>query len=145
MASSETWYVTWKDESNSTAARNSAQIWGIPAGGQPPPQLSGYFEAGPFPTQADAKAYENAIGTGSILPTPGTPIVGDIQNPISSWESALESIGSVISRLTSANLWERIGEVALGLILIAAGVSHMTHAVPLATKVAKAAGATALA
>jgi len=52
-------------------------------------------------------------------------------------ESALTAVPDFLSRLTSANLWERVGEVIIGLILIAVGVAHITHAVPIATKIAK--------
>lgn len=41
-----------------------------------------------------------------------------------------------LSNLASANLWLRIGEVVLGIVLIAVGTAELTHAVPIATKIA---------
>jgi hypothetical protein len=52
---------------------------------------------------------------------------------------------SGIASFFQANIWIRVGEVVLGLILIAIGVAQLTHAVPAATKVAKKVGAVALA
>jgi hypothetical protein len=129
------YWVTWKDESNTTDARNTANIWGPQASA--PPQLSGFFRSGPFATKADAEAYKAAIGTGSIKPPPGTPLLGGqkIPNPL----TGLAAIGDFFQRLTQADVWERVGEVVLGLILICAGVAKLTHAVPIATKIAKTA------
>lgn len=45
-------------------------------------------------------------------------------------------LGSIFSVLQSGALWVRVGEVALGLILLAIGVAKLTNAVPIATKVA---------
>lgn len=42
-----------------------------------------------------------------------------------------------IGALFQAHIWIRVGEVALGLILIAVGVAKLTNAVPIATKIAK--------
>jgi len=114
------YWVTWKDESDSKAARASALIWGLPDG-QSPPQLSGHFEAGPFDTRAEAVRYESAIGTGAILPPPGTPIVGNIHLP----SNPLAAVGDFFSKLGQGETWVRIAEgVAGGLILIVA-VSHL--------------------
>lgn len=41
-----------------------------------------------------------------------------------------------LAALFNAHIWIRVGEVALGLILIAVGVAKLTNAVPLATKIA---------
>jgi hypothetical protein len=48
----------------------------------------------------------------------------------------LQQVGAFFSRLTEANTWERLGEVVLGVILIAVGIAHMTRAVPAATAIA---------
>lgn len=50
--------------------------------------------------------------------------------------SALVAVSDFLGRLTQAKTWERVGEVLLGLLLIAVGVAHMTKVVPLATAVA---------
>lgn len=52
--------------------------------------------------------------------------------------SGLAAIGDFFSRLSQANTWLRIGEGLLGIILIAVGLAKMTHAVPAATKIARA-------
>jgi hypothetical protein len=64
---------------------------------------------------------------------------GFLSNPL----DYLKDIGGFFDDLTSGNLWLRIGEVVLGLILIAVGVARLTHAIPAATQVAKTVGATA--
>lgn len=58
------------------------------------------------------------IQTASILP---------------SWADGLASL---LGDLTSKALWIRVAEGLLGLLLIAVGVAHMTHAVPIATAIA---------
>ena len=40
--------------------------------------------------------------------------------------------------LSQPNLWIRVGEILLGLVLVAVGVAKITHAVPIATKIAGA-------
>ena len=72
-----------------------------------------------FPTQADAKAYADALhGLGKTV------------------TGAVTSTTDFLSRLTDPNTWIRIAEVVLGLVLIAVGVAKLTNAVPIATKVA---------
>lgn len=51
--------------------------------------------------------------------------------------TALTSLNP-LAGLFQPNLWLRVGEVMLGLILIAIGVAQLTHAVPIATKIAGA-------
>ena len=57
--------------------------------------------------------------------------------------TALSSLNP-LAGLFQANIWIRVAEVALGLILISIGVAHLTKAVPIATKIAKTAGAAAV-
>jgi hypothetical protein len=64
---------------------------------------------------------------------------GYLSNPL----DYLKSVAGFFEDLASGNLWLRIGEVVLGLILIAVGVAELTHAVPIATQVARTVGATA--
>jgi hypothetical protein len=86
-----------------------------------------------FSTQADAKAFAAGNTASKVKAGAGAA------------ESAASAVPDFLSRLTSANLWMRIGEAALGIILIAIGLARITHAVPPATTIAKAAGAAALA
>jgi hypothetical protein len=51
----------------------------------------------------------------------------------------------VLSGLFQANIWLRVGEVVLGLVLIAVGIARLTTSVPAATKIAKSVGTVALA
>lgn len=57
----------------------------------------------------------------------------------------LTQIGTFFGDLAEGSTWIRVGEVLLGLVLIAIGVARLTHAVPPATTIARAAGAVALA
>ena len=59
--------------------------------------------------------------------------------------SGLAAIGDFFSRLTQANTWIRAAEVILGVVLLGIGIARITDAVPAATKIAKTAGAVALA
>jgi hypothetical protein len=121
--------------------------------------------SGPWGSEAAAKkGAEQTLGTQSLTGWRGTAAVlgaavtgagnsilggGITPGAISAGESAgqstftgLAAVGDFFQRLTQASTWERVGEVVLGLLLIAVGVAHMTHAVPIATKLA---GAVALA
>jgi hypothetical protein len=60
---------------------------------------------------------------------------------VPSWAAGLTGL---LANLTSANLWIRVGEIAVGLILLAVGLARLTDAVPVATQIAKTAGAAAV-
>lgn len=100
---------------------------------------------GPFETQADAQA---DAGKG---PVPGRGKKTNVQASggadvkFPNITFGLRDIGKFFSELGQANTWIRAGEVVLGLILIAVGVARITHAVPVATKIAKAVGTKGLA
>lgn len=47
-------------------------------------------------------------------------------------------IGSFFSALAQGSTWIRVAEGLLGIILIAVGLARLTHAVPIATKIAGA-------
>jgi len=113
MASGQYW-VTWQDTSNDLLARSSALIWGPQD--QAPPQLSGHFLAGPFNTKAEAVAYKNTIGTQDL----------HLPNPL----HGLEAVGDFFNRLSQGQTWVRVGEVALGGILVYAGIRALTHGSP---------------
>lgn len=72
-------------------------------------------------------------------------VAGSIKAGLSGPLSGLAAIGDFFARLTQASTWIRVGEVVLGLILIAVGVARITHAIPAATRIAKGVGAVALA
>lgn len=129
MAADQYW-VTWKDVSNSTAARDSAVIWG--PNPSAPPQLSGYFQAGPFATRADAETYEKAIGTGSITPPAGTPLLGGQKIP-----NPLTSVTQFLGELTSRGLWVRIMKVLIGGVMIIVGLAQLTGAGKIASNLPK--------
>jgi hypothetical protein len=121
----------------------NAQWWVINAisrpGGTRGPQLTHYVVvqaatrpvnavAGPFPTQAAAQAWQTSANSAGN--SPGSAI-GAATNDL---------LGGV-----NIGAWLlRIGEILLGLVLIAVGVAHMTRAVPIATRIAETAGAGAL-
>lgn len=78
-------------------------------------------------------AQQIAQGTGAGLDKTGQALQG-----------GLAGIGDFFARLTEASTWIRVGEVVLGLILIAVGLARITKAVPVATKIAKTVGAVAV-
>jgi hypothetical protein len=89
---------------------------------------------GPFSTKAEAekaaKGYSGIINKGGVGSGGGTSSLGQIAN--------------FFSQLGQANTWIRVGEVVLGLILIAVGLAKITHAVPVATEIAKTASKAAI-
>lgn len=90
--------------------------------------------AGPFPSMAAAVAWQTGANTAGN--SPGSA-AGGVATAIGS-ATGLSGITGFLSQLGSANLWIRVGEVAIGLILIAIGVAQLTHVVPIATKIAGA-------
>jgi hypothetical protein len=50
--------------------------------------------------------------------------------------TGLNAIGNFFNKAGQSQLWIRVVEVGLGLLLIAVGVAKLTHAVPIATKIA---------
>jgi hypothetical protein len=93
-----------------------------------------------YSTQAQAVAAAKANG----WPAPTSSFGGGLGNAVGGGveqlgAKAASQLGStVLGPLFQANIWERAGEVLLGLVLIAIGVARLTHAVPIATKVAGA-------
>ena len=68
---------------------------------------------------------------GGVVTDPTTKTI----HPVLQWT---ESLVNFFGALLDPNTWLRIGEVALGLILIAVGTAKLTNAFPSATKIAKA-------
>lgn len=67
----------------------------------------------------------------------GTSVQGAVTGLDNFYNSSLfGGLTSLVSNLENANLWLRIGEGLLGVILIAVGVARMTNAVGAATKIA---------
>jgi|SRR5271166_2693411 len=95
--------------------------------------------SGPYATRAEANAAANTQKLKAIS-APSLPSLPSLPNPL----AGLSSIGDFFGRLTQASTWVRVGEVILGLVLIAIGIARMTHAVPIATKIATKAGAAAV-
>ena len=63
---------------------------------------------------------------------PGGSIGGNIGKAVGG------AVGNaVLSPLFQGNIWIRVAEVVLGLVLVAVGLAKMTNAVPVATKIAK--------
>jgi len=92
-------------------------------GARPPNEV-----AGPFTTRAAAQAWQTSASSagnspGSAIGAAANDLLGGI------------NVGSWLLR---------IGEVLLGLVLLAIGVARVTRAVPVATRIAKTAGAGAL-
>lgn len=65
---------------------------------------------------------------------PGKQIVQDVTAPL----SGLKAIGDFFSRLTQANTWIRVGEVLLGVILLAVGMARITGAQNIVSSTVKA-------
>lgn len=90
----------------------------------------------------------SALGStvGAAADTAGL-VVGDAGTGIAnasfipSWSTGLTQL---LSALTSGALWIRVAEGVLGVVLIAIGLAKITRAVPVATKIAKTAGAVAV-
>lgn len=87
---------------------------------------------GPYKTRADAdKALSGLQNPKKIFNDLGIP-------------TGLAAIGNFFNKLGQAHTWIRVGEVLLGLILIAVGVAKITNAVPIATDIAKTAAKVAV-
>ena len=95
-----------------------------------------YSEQGYLTWYSSDAAAKNAIASEESPYQSGEP-----QNAI----PGLAQIGDFFGSLTQGSTWVRVGQVVLGVILIAVGVARITHAVPAATRIAKTAGAVSLA
>lgn len=77
---------------------------------------------------------------GSALGPAATRIGNLPEGTLAATAAGLNVTYDVLKPLFQANIWIRVGEVALGIILIAVGVARLTNAIPVATKIAKTAG-----
>jgi hypothetical protein len=87
---------------------------------------------------AAATGTATATGEAATGAAAGANQVAKALNPITSWAAGIEAIGAFFEKLGSPALWIRVAEVAVGVILLAAGIAKMTNAIPVATKIAKA-------
>ncbi|GAA0286827.1 hypothetical protein GCM10009527_097920 [Actinomadura nitritigenes] len=77
---------------------------------------------------------------------PAASRVGNLpEGTLAATAAGLNVTYDVLKPLFQANIWIRVGEVALGIILIAVGLARITNAIPIATKIAKTAGMVAAA
>lgn len=99
---------------------------------------TGYQRAGPFTSQADAEAYlkVGAQNTGTQIPgvdiTPGGGLA--VSNPVA-------GVSAFLAKLGQASLWLRVGEVALGIVLVAVGLAKLIPGFTPAQMIAKRVGA----
>src|SRR5271170_2027071 len=96
---------------------------------------------GPFATEAEA---QTAQAPKQQSPNPVNDAVNAVENSTGGPLAGLQQIGTFFGSLGEANTWVRVGQVVLGLILVAVWVARITHAVPIATQVAKVAGAASI-
>lgn len=133
--------IEYQYPSAAWTAANSGQVVQGAEGNSGNPQVSEQLVKwqGPFATEAAA---HTAANPQQQSPNPVNDAANAAENSVG-LGNLIAKAGTFFDDLTSKNFWLRAGEVILGLILIAVGVAKLTHAVPIATKVAKTVGATA--
>lgn len=146
-----TWWVG--EQFNPDGSATYAELTDSAPGQHPQPGPNQIIY-GPYRSQAAARAAENRAGQlaaphlyrgSNVHKGPaGLNVPGNqgpkVPNPL----SGLAAIGDFFGRLGQANTWIRVAEVGLGIVLISIGIAKITNAVPIATKIAKTAGAGAL-
>lgn len=83
---------------------------------------------------------------GAAASTAGQAI-GDVATGVSTASflpSWADGLANLLGDLENGALWLRVAEGVLGIVLIAIGLARITKAVPVATKIAKTAGAAAV-
>lgn len=97
-----------------------------------------------FPTKQDAVNYANAQNPGAYQAWESAqkgPVVNKVlpaaQGALNAATASPSSLTDFLGRLTEANVWLRVAEVAIGVVLISVGLAKMTNAVPAATKIAE--------
>lgn len=103
--------------------------------------LPGRWKWFPVPGGPDATNYESQGHAAAAWA--GVPYSGSTSNPtIGKGVAAVGSAAtSGLAAFFQGNIWIRVGEAVLGLVLIAIGLARITKAVPIATSIAKKAGA----
>jgi len=138
------WWIIWYNTEVSTG-KNTGDTYKIISGTQAQAEaqaklaLSGSV-AGPYTSQAAALTAAKA-GKGSVQQNSNPLSGGASTTGAQNWYAG---ISNFFQGLTDANTWIRVGQVAVGLVLVAVGLARITHAVPAATKVAKTLGAVAI-
>lgn len=136
--STEPWWVVGKLEGsgmNQEVVNSVIQSATKPQVADNPKPGAIEFVTGPFSTKAAADQAAGIGGAAGNPNPPGTTVTGP---------SPAGGLSGFLSTLSEGSLWIRVVEVGLGLILIAVGVARLTHAVPIATSVAKTVGAVAI-
>jgi hypothetical protein len=133
--------MPWFYDSNSGEAENISGIADVSL-----PLYEGLLHTGTgwheYSTQAEMDAAVKANGWPAPNQGFANPVT-DAENQAGATAKAsastltgLPAIGDFFQRLSQASTWERVGEVVLGVILIAVGLAKMTHVVPVATAIA---------
>jgi hypothetical protein len=74
-----------------------------------------------------AKATNAQAGAGSSLIANGPqPAISAIGGAVSSVDSGINAVGDFFGKLSEGNLWLRIGEFALGIVVIAVALGKLT-------------------
>jgi hypothetical protein len=139
------WNVITFEGSKSAAEGETAGIHPT-SGVQPGTAIVG----GPFATLATLEAWAKAHNqpyTNDPAASSGNPLTGVGDSVKQGANSAansvglggLDAIGAFFSNLGQASTWVRVGQVALGLILIAVGAARITHAPNIISTAVKAA------
>lgn len=106
---------------------------------QDPPPVGFHIlpgSGGPYPTKAEADAALAKLTKVMTTPEPllpGTNIQVPNLNPL----SGINAVGDFFVRITDPHTWIRVGEVIIGVLLLAVGIASMTNSIPSATKIAK--------
>jgi len=102
---------------------------------------SGYRRAGPFPNRPAAVAYMKVGAQNAASPIPGVDITPGGGFTAAGPLSPLAAVAAFLAKLGQASLWLRVGEVALGLVLVAVGMAKFVPAFTPAQMIAKKLGA----
>lgn len=126
------------------APRSNTGPLGVPPGGPWFVWATGTIQRQSNPVLAEALVAAGWVGFATneeakAFAANSTP-AGAAHTAVDKATGAATTIDDFLSRLTSPNLWLRVAEIALGLVLIAVGIAKLTDAIPLATKAAKTAG-----
>jgi hypothetical protein len=119
--------------------RSGAVVSELPGIGLLNEALHGLGWHGPFGTKQQAVDFGNSLAAQGKGKAP-TGLAGNVGNVAKG--AAQDTLST--SGINVGNWLLRIGEALLGIVLLAIGVARITRAVPVATKIAKTAGAGAL-
>jgi hypothetical protein len=109
--------------------------------------LYSQYQAQVPPTATESTAYEifnpyfSALAAGAGVDAAAQTVTSAVANVAKTTATTTAGLGGIFSGFFQANIWIRVTEAVLGLVLIAIGLSRITKAVPIATSIAKKAGA----